>query len=45
MLKHTGTEMLETERLVLRRFRESDAIDMFNNWASNKEVTRYLTWP
>ncbi len=44
-MKHLGTVCLETERLILRPFRESDAEDMFNNWACNDNVTRYLTWP
>lgn len=44
MLKHLGTQKLETERLILRKFKEEDAIDMFNNWASDSEVTKYLTW-
>ena len=37
--------MIETERLILRRFEENDAQAMFNNWASDPEVTKYLTWP
>lgn len=45
MLKHTGTKTIETQRLILRRFREEDAADMFNNWASDDEVTKFLSWP
>lgn len=44
MLNHKGTENLKTKRLTLRRFREDDAIDMFNNWSSHSEVTKYLSW-
>ena len=40
-----GTEPIETKRLILRRFTTDDAEDMFNNWASDPEVTRFLTWP
>ena len=40
-----GTKTIETERLILRRFKIEDANDMFNNWASDTEVTKYLTWP
>ena len=36
---------LESERLRLRPFRTEDAEDMFNGWASDPEVTKYLTWP
>lgn len=44
-MEHKGTMTLETERLMLRPFRAEDAEDMFRNWASDPEVTRYLTWP
>ena len=45
MLTHQGTQTLTTERLVLRRFREGDAQVMFDNWASDFNVTKYLSWP
>lgn len=45
MLNHKGTMSLETERLKLRKFNQEDAEDMYNNWASDAEVTKYLTWP
>ena len=44
-MNKAGTQRIETQRLVLRRFRTEDAGDMYNNWASDPEVTRYLTWP
>ncbi|MDR0925151.1 MAG: GNAT family N-acetyltransferase [Hungatella sp.] len=44
-MKHLGTESLETQRLVLRRFTLGDAEAMYKNWASDTEVTKYLTWP
>ena len=37
-------EYLETERLVLRKFRMDDALMVFNNWANDPEVTKYMTW-
>ena len=37
-------ECLETERLLLRKFTLDDAEEMFSNWASDPEVTEYLTW-
>ncbi len=40
-----GTETIETQRLLLRRFIKSDGEQMFLNWANDKEVTKYLTWP
>lgn len=45
MLNHKGTQMLETPRLILRRATLADAEPMFRNWASDPEVTKYLTWP
>ena len=43
-MKHFGTETIKTERLTLRRFEVTDADMMFNNWASDDEVTRYMRW-
>ena len=40
-----GTQTIETDRLILRRFTIDDAEDMYNNWASDPEVTKFLTWP
>lgn len=45
IMKHCGTKRLETERLILRKFVIEDAKAMFENWASDLEVTKYLTWP
>lgn len=45
MLTHKGTQILETPMLILRRFTAEDAQPMFDNWASDPEVTKYLTWP
>lgn len=45
MLTHKGTQTIETERLILRRFTAEDAQAMYDNWASDPEVTKYLTWP
>lgn len=45
MLTHKGTCTIETPRLYLRRFIADDAPAMYRNWASDPEVTKYLTWP
>ena len=45
MLTHKGTRTIETSRLILRRAVREDAEPMFRNWASDPEVTKYLTWP
>jgi ribosomal-protein-alanine N-acetyltransferase len=44
-MAHKGTAALETERLALRRFAPGDAGAMFRNWASDPDVTEFLTWP
>lgn len=44
-MRHAGTQKIETERLILRKFKVSDAEQMFLNWANDNEVTKYLTWP
>ena len=44
-MKHLGTQILETPRVILRRFVPEDAQAMYENWASDPEVTKFLTWP
>ena len=44
-MEHKGTVTLETARLILRRFTPDDAGAMYRNWATDPEVTKYLTWP
>lgn len=44
-MKHLGTQTLETSRLILRQFTLDDAPAMHANWASDPEVTKFLTWP
>ena len=45
MIQHKGTTVIDTKRLRLRPFVPEDADPMFRNWASDKEVTKFLTWP
>lgn len=35
---------LQTERLLLRKLRREDAQRIFDCWAADPEVTKYLTW-
>ncbi len=39
-----ATETILTERLTLRKFRIDDVEAMYENWASDSEVTKFLTW-
>lgn len=43
-MKNIGTKALETNRLVLRRFNENDYIEMYDNWASDEKVTKYVSF-
>ena len=44
-MNHLGTKILKTDRLLLRPFQLTDAEAMYRNWASDPDVTRFLTWP
>ena len=44
MENQPGSVILESERLLLRPLRVSDAEMVFRNWASDPEVTKYMLW-
>ncbi len=44
-MNHLGTKTIETERLILRKFRQNDAEAAFRNWTGDDAVTKYLRWP
>ena len=39
-----GAQPFETKRCRLRSFKKGDEKFIYNNWASNDNVTKYLTW-
>lgn len=43
-MRHCGTKNLRTSRLFLRPMTVEDAIPMFETWASDPAVTRFLRW-
>ena len=43
-MRHIGTPELETDRLLLRRLLPQDAPQMYENWANDPAVTRFLRW-
>lgn len=43
-MKDLGTRTLESERLILRKFTLDDAEEMYNNWASDPDVTKYVSF-
>ena len=44
-MRHLGTKILQTDKLLLRPFTKDDGPAMYKNWASDPKVTKYLTWP
>lgn len=44
MLSHMGTVEITTESLLLRRFTAEDAENVYNNWTSDSEVSKYMRW-
>lgn len=42
--KYKGTQKIETERLILRKLKNTDAEEIFNNWLSDPEVSKYMVW-
>lgn len=43
-MKHVGTATIETDRLILRKYAMTDAEDMFRNWVTDPEVSRFWSW-
>ena len=43
-MNHLGSKILTTKRLILRPFRTKDAKRMFDNWAADPDVTKFLDW-
>jgi len=44
MLNHCGSPVLLTRRLRLRPYRREDYQMMFDNWAGDPEVAKYVNW-
>ena len=38
MLTHIGTQTIETERLILRKFEYSDSSSMLKNWIADEKI-------
>ena len=43
-MNKVGTRTIETDRMILRRFKTEDAQEMFDGWCNDPEVTKFLTW-
>lgn len=43
-MKELGTRNLETERLILRKYKIEDARGMYENWGSDPKCNIYLPW-
>lgn len=44
-MKHKGTKIIETNRLLLRPFCVDDINAAYKNWTSDEKVTEFLRWP
>lgn len=44
-MQHKGTILIETDRLILRKFELNDSTAAFHNWTSDDKVTKFLRWP
>lgn len=44
-MEHKGTCLLETDRLYLGRFTMKDVHAVYENWAKDPYVTKFLSWP
>ncbi len=44
MQSHRGTQDIRTERLLLRRYHAGDTADIWRNYATDEQVTRFLSW-
>lgn len=43
-MEELNTKILESNRLILRRFLLEDAEGMYNNWATDSECCKFLSW-
>ena len=43
-MKHAGTQTIQTDRLILRKYEIADAEDMFRNWVTDPENSRFWSW-
>ena len=43
-MKHKGSIRLETDRLILRKLKEDDAEEVYKNWTSDDNVSKYMRW-
>ena len=43
-MNHIGTQRIENDRLILRRFTMEDAADAYGNWLSDPDVAMYMQW-
>lgn len=39
-----GTNVIETSRLILRRFKQEDAYDVYKGWSSDIRLSNYVSW-
>lgn len=43
-MNEIGTQIIKTERLILRPFKIEDIDDVYKNYGSDPKITRYISW-
>jgi hypothetical protein len=43
-INHKGTLLIDSKDIILRPFTKNDSVKVYENWASDPEVAKYLTW-
>lgn len=43
-INHKGTLLIDSKDIILRPFTKNDSAKVYENWASDPEVAKYLTW-
>ena len=43
-MNHVGTQTIETDRLILRQYYITDVHDMYKNWVTDPNVSRFWGW-
>jgi len=43
-MNHKGTLIIKTGRLMLRPFKKGDVEDVYNNYGSDINITKYISW-
>ncbi|WP_323735741.1 GNAT family protein [Methanosphaera sp. ISO3-F5] len=43
-MEKIGTQEIKTKRLTLRQFKKEDTTEVYQNYGSDKKITKYISW-